>query len=150
MWNLGSLKSVWSSVFALQASFLTPGPQGSPDVVLNFMELTCWWRIRICHIVEINILIVKSITDVMRVSYRLSPTCGVWQCLPSQERKISRILSQCWFCKTTADVITCTASFHLQDTDVFSMSVHWDALRNPGEVVLKTVFLFQVVVGGSG
>ena len=47
-------------------------------------------------------------------------------------------------------VITCTASFHLQDTDVLSMSVHRDALRNPGEVVLKTVFLFQVVVGGSG
>ena len=147
MWNLSSLISVWSSVLALQAGFLTPGPQGSPDVVLNFMELTYWWRVRICQIVEINILIVKSITDVMHVSYRLSPTWGVWHCLPSQERKRSRILSQCWFCKTTADVITCTASFHLQDTDILSMSVHRDALRNPGEVVLKTISLLQVVVG---
>ena len=47
-------------------------------------------------------------------------------------------------------VITCTASFHLQDTDIFSMSVHRDALRNPREVVLKTIFLFLVVVGALG
>ena len=47
-------------------------------------------------------------------------------------------------------VITCTASFHLQDTDILSMSVHRDALRNPREVVLKTIFLFLVVVGALG
>ena len=83
VWNLGSLISVWSSLLALQAAFLTPGAQGSPDVALNFMELICWWRIRICQMVEINILIVKSVTDVLHVSYRLSPTWGVWHCLPS-------------------------------------------------------------------
>ncbi|XP_069405602.1 vomeronasal type-1 receptor 4-like [Ovis canadensis] len=30
------------------------------------------------------------------------------------------------------------------------MSVHRNALRNPGEVVLKTIFLFQVVAGALG
>ena len=41
----------------------------------------------------------------------------------------------------------CTASFPLQNTDILSMSVHRDALRNPGEVVLKTISLLQAVVG---
>ncbi|DAA19274.1 TPA: vomeronasal 1 receptor, D9-like [Bos taurus] len=47
-------------------------------------------------------------------------------------------------------VIIFTASFHLQDTDILSMSIHRDALRNPGEAAVTTIFLFQVVVGALG
>ena len=86
------------------------------DVVLYFMELTCWWRIRKCQNNRNKYNQSEKCNGYHVCVLQVQPLLWSMTVSPISEEQKAGVLSQCWFCEKTAYVDTHTAPFPLQAT----------------------------------